>query len=361
MECKLCLQDPTSADTTYLFEALIEAAQKAVQWKGIFAFASKGAIDALVVDPVVQHYLGRAPLDLLVGIDAITNRPTLERLKELSAQHQNFRVNVFWNETSALFHPKASFFTYRDGKKRLIVGSGNLTPGGLREHFEAFTVLTAAPEEELDTTAWEQFFVRHAVSIREIDEAALKRAEQNKITRKPGERRPGEKVEPTPGALEKEAELSEPVASDSARVLIAQIPKAGGRWHQVHFNKEVIKSFFRVKPNSPQRVYFVAKSPGVDISTSEVHPCVYSNVNKNYKIELGARHGAPYPDVGVPIAIFVELQTRSFQYTLLFPGDNGYDEMLRMTQDLPSLGKGHRRVLTSAGELRKVWPTATVL
>lgn len=48
MDYEFHVQDPTSPDTVYLFEAIIDAAQGATELFGIFAFASLGGVRALV-------------------------------------------------------------------------------------------------------------------------------------------------------------------------------------------------------------------------------------------------------------------------------------------------------------------------
>ena len=61
----------------------------------------------------------------------------------------------------------------------MIVGSGNLTPGGLRQNIEAFSVMRAAVGETLDVSSWDRFLSEHADDLRAIDESALERAAQN--------------------------------------------------------------------------------------------------------------------------------------------------------------------------------------
>ena len=46
MDCEFHLQDPTSPDTVYLFEAIIEAAHEAESCTGLFAFASRAGVDS---------------------------------------------------------------------------------------------------------------------------------------------------------------------------------------------------------------------------------------------------------------------------------------------------------------------------
>ena len=184
MDIAFCFQDPTRTDTTYLYEAIVSAAEGAATWRGVYAFASRGAVDWLVDDPAVaQLVAGGGEVDLIVGLDAITNRRTLQRLQELEQLHQNFRPRVFGNDVVSLFHPKISDFTYSNGGRTLIIGSGNLTPGGLMNNIEAYTTIYTDRAEELDVSALDEFLHRHAESIKQIDDEALDRAGQNIISR----------------------------------------------------------------------------------------------------------------------------------------------------------------------------------
>ena len=358
MDCEFHLQDPTSPDTVYLFEAIIGASRGAATCTGMFAFASRAGVDSLIGDPETQHFLGESTMSLLVGIDAVTNRHTLERLQELEQEHERLSVQVFWNPTNALFHPKVARFEYPDGRRSMIVGSGNLTPGGLRQNFEAFSVIRAAPDESLDVSSWDRFLTDHAVDIRAIDEEALERAARNVMRgrRRDVEPEPGAPAEPAPAAPDVEL----PVGG-TERFLVARVPRAGSRWHQVHFNLDVIEQFFRVQHGTMQRVYLVECRQDGTFAEQEVRPCVYSQANKNLKIEVASHHGDPYPDAGPPIAVFRELHARSFAYMLLMPGEPGYAEMFALTETLPAVGHGLPRVITDSAVVSGAWATSPLI
>jgi hypothetical protein len=253
---------------------------------------------------------------LVVGLDAVTSRNALEYLAQVERDRPNLTVRVFWNETGGLFHPKMCHFRYGNGREVLILGSGNLTPGGLRENFEGYTILRSRAREPIDLRSWDRFLVNHAEDIRGIDEGALERAARNVVVGRGLRRRRPVEIEPELAGAAVEAAMEQGEAAAAAandRVLVARVPAAGGRWHQVHFNRDVIDQFFRVQPETTQRVYLVARHVDGAVGNQEVRRCVYSHTNKNYKIELGARREAEYPDNGVPIAVFRELQARSFE------------------------------------------------
>jgi HKD family nuclease len=353
-------QDPTDPETVYLFEALVEGFSESKTAMAIFAFASRDGVNSLLMDPAVKEFLGRGTFDLIVGLDAVTNRPTLERLQELQAEHDTLKVRVFWNRSTGLFHPKIAKFKKQDGCQSVVVGSGNFTPGGLKDNFEAYSVMRAGIHEALDLSSWDTFLDRQKDNIRPIDQEALERASRNVM--RGGGRRKRLDVEPDVTTEEpepSEEETSEEPGTESSRILIAQIPKAGGdygRWNQAHFNKAIMDQFFRAKPNSNQRLYLTERRRDGTWNSQEVRPVIYSTTNKNLKVELGARKGEKYPSKSPPIAVFRELQVRTFQYMILMPGEPGYRELLKLTASLPSVGKGLVRVLTNANAVKAAWP-----
>lgn len=360
MDYELHIQDPTSEKTVYLFEAILDACRKASSWQGVFAFASRSGAESLIGDPQIQKFLRKSRMSLLVGLDAVTTRQTLECLRELEEEHQYLDVRVFWNPTGALFHPKIARFEYPGGAQSIIVGSGNLTLGGLQQNFEAFSVIRTAANEPLDLSSWRYFSSEHASRFRSIDDEVLERAAQNRVS---VPRQRGSSLRPGAQTV---AEVGQHVGSISVvggtgRFLVAQVPRAGDRWHQIHFNKEVIQQFFRVRPNTTQRVYLVECGQGGSFGEQEIRPCVYSAANKNHKIEVASHHGKPYPEQGSPIVIYRELQVRSFAYMLLMPGDPGHAEMLNLTETLAGIGRGAARVITEITRIRDAWPACPLI
>ena len=362
MEYEFHVQDPTTPDTVYLFEAVIGAVRGATSFDGIFAFASRAGVDSLFGDPEIRSFLNGSTMSLLIGLDAITNRETLQRLRELEVEHADLQVRVFRNPTNALFHPKIARFEYADGSRSMIVGSGNLTPGGLRQNFEAFSVIRAGPSETMDSSSWDRFLADHADHLRPIDQDALDRAARNVA------RRPRRDIEPASGvsapiqsADGDSASEVEVVLGDTSRFLVARVPKAGNRWHQVHFNVPVIDQFFRVRPNTAQRVYLREYKQDGTLGHEGWHRCVYSDANKNLKIEIASHQGEAYPDAGPPIAVYRELHARSFAYMLLMPGDPGYDAMFELTETGTTVGPGARRVITDRDDIRNAWPTSPLI
>jgi len=357
-----CIQDPTHIGTTYLYEAILTAAREATKWRGLYAFATRDGVDHLIEDKIVHDLMnGGGEIDLVVGVDAVTDRATLERMQELEEHNTNFRPRVFWNESGGLFHPKVSDFGLANGGRIVIVGSGNLTPGGLMGNFEAYTVIKADRDDEIDIGALEEFLDRHVDGIRRIDEEVLNRAAANIIRPLAGARRgavPGRRrrTRARPGAAVARG------AAGFGRVLLAQVPGAGGRWAQVHFNAHVIEGYFRLNRLETERVYLTRVLADATRGEAEVRRCVFSaGSNRNYKIEVGAARHLGYPDDGRPLLIFRERQLRTYDYMLLMPGEDGYGPALALSNRLPSPGRGFPRPVTNLAELAGAWPDCPLL
>ena len=130
MDYRLHLQDPTAGTPTYLFEEVVAAASTATQGRALFAFASRDGVDALLEDPEIVGLLRRGTFELVVGVDAVTTRPALERLLQASRKYRSFRPLVFWNDTGRLFHPKMCFFA---GNRNAIEGALKSLSSVIRE------------------------------------------------------------------------------------------------------------------------------------------------------------------------------------------------------------------------------------
>ncbi len=359
MRYELQFQDPRVPSTRYFLEEILEELSQArtTEWYGVFAFATAGGIDLVLDDPAVRDFLARGRTQLIVGIDAITDPEALQRLRDATEAYPGFSARVFTRGAGGLFHPKVARFVRDDGSQVVIVGSANLTPGGLRGNVEAYSVAEFSPDEvpagALDS--WLAFETARAGDLMEITDDVLEQAAAN-VRERLVRRRRELRVEVTPEeALPPLEEVGEP----DDRVLVAEVPKASDRWSQVHFNQDVVRDFFRVRPNSPERL-FLAHLEGGTLVEEPPRPCVYSTRNKNLKIELAAIHGLNYPDQGRPIVVFREVGLRSFRYIVLMPDDPGHAEMRTLLATRPTVGRGLRRVITSRADVETAWPALPI-
>lgn len=127
----LVIQDPTNEQSTYLLESLLDAFRSAEKVAGAFAFASSTGVRLFTEDKAFHEVALQHPIDLVVGIDAVTNNRALDSLDAVARKYPSVKVRAFLNpRREALFHPKFCWTKNRTGG-HLIAGSGNLTEGGL--------------------------------------------------------------------------------------------------------------------------------------------------------------------------------------------------------------------------------------
>jgi hypothetical protein len=368
---ELRFQDPSSPETRYLDEEIIAQLldEDVTDIEAIFAFASVRGVLSLLRDVAFEEYLARGGhIRLLVGIDAVTDRGALLILQETERRFAPHLVaRVYKNRQPGLFHPKLLRTRRRDGSGLVLVGSGNLTPGGLRSNIEAYSIFRYEPTTAPNESEWERFLVEHDEEISEIDDEALERGARNAqriaaargAARRPRRRGRVEEPAATIAIEEEEVEfLSEVSAPPAAldRLLVAAVPGAGGRWHQVHFNVEAVRDYFRARPHTSDRVLLHRLEPGGLVVVEPPRAVVLSGVNRNHKIEFGAHAGADYPTAGRPILVLREIGLRSHTYVMLLPGDPGYIEMTQFLATNPSIGRGAPRVISTRAGVEAAWP-----
>jgi hypothetical protein len=330
----LHFQDPYFSDSYTLHEALIQSCSTSIQGKGAYAFATKSGIDILLKDSVFDSLLDRGEYSLIVGIDEITNLASLEALDLIRTARPNLTVKAFdHNNRGSLFHPKLSYFKNQDESGTLIVGSGNLTLGGLRRNREAFSLLQLTVDELLRIEQyWNAWLFQSNELLKDIDNAdVIRKATDNQYVRRTRIRRPDEEavVEVPVEGLDEIEILHQDGWQfyPDSEVLIAEIPRSGDRWKQANFDIDTFQNFFGATPgDNSQRILLRNINDDLTLSEIEVRPSV-SVVSQNYRFELDAASGLPYPNNGKPIGVFVKLTTRMFLYHLYMPDQPLYKEI----------------------------------
>jgi hypothetical protein len=230
----------------------------------------------------------------------------------------------------------------------LIVGSGNLTMGGLRSNWEAFVLLNLTGKARKDALAEIEDFLTsvtaHLLPI--ADPRVLERAGRNTGNER-SLRTPPAAAPPKPD-----------VSSSVDEVLVAEIPRAGDRWAQANFDLESYEGFFGAKAGSQRRISLHHVDASGALGDVESRPSV-EVASKNYRFELAAARGHSYPAGGPPIAVFLRLATGEFLYSLLMPGQAGYQELNELlTRTWRGRADRKRRVRFTADDLRAAWPTS---
>lgn len=343
------LQDPDSDSPTTL-ECLLEGCEKATSGGAIFAFASERGIAALFSDKVFRAFVSRSRFDLVVGLDSITNKASLKQLADESKRYPKLEARAFLhNRPRAIFHPKLAWFRSPDGVQA-IVGSGNLTPGGLYGNWEAFSRQSLGLHAaEKVAGQWAEWKDLHQTELRQVtDPEAIERAAQNT-----------QSVIAAPDADDIFADPPPP--SSDSDVLIAELPKASDRWAQANFNYDTFTSFFHLHPSTTRRVLLWSVTSDGKLGRAESRPSV-SVKSQNFRIELDAAHGLAYPNKGAPIVMFRRIGTRRFRYQLLMPNEADYGKAdTILSKRWSGAARLKRRITLSSNDLQKEWPDSHLL
>jgi len=131
-----------------LLSAILPAIEEAEEVRIAVAFISTGGI-ALIGSALKQCLDRGGYAEFLVGLDLSTTEPqALWRLYELSQSHTGVEMYCYTDlGPSVVYHPK--LYIMNAGEETTIVlGSSNLTGGGLRRNLEVNAVIRAHIQEE---------------------------------------------------------------------------------------------------------------------------------------------------------------------------------------------------------------------
>lgn len=233
-----------------------------------------------------------------------------------------------------LFHPKACLFEDLEGTGSLIMGSGNLTLGGLRKNREFFSKVELSEVELLKMKKyWLAWLAESENKLKPLDnEEVMRRAENNIYVRRAKIPREESKIIVKSEANSK-SENTENKINDGwtygldNQVLFAEIPRSGDRWKQANFDIDTFTNFFGATlGDNSQRVLLRSIDGDKQISSIEIRPSV-SVKSQNYRFELDAASGLLYPSEGRPLGIFIKITTRMFLYCIIMPSHSLYFEI----------------------------------
>jgi len=132
-----------------LLTAILPAVEKAEDARIAVAFVSRGGVD--LIDPALQQCLGRnGSVEFLVGLDFSTTEPqALWKLYEFTQRYASARMYCHADlGPSVVYHPK--LYVLKEGEEAIIiVGSSNLTEGGLERNLEVNVLIRASVREEI--------------------------------------------------------------------------------------------------------------------------------------------------------------------------------------------------------------------
>lgn len=356
----LYIQDLEFSKSYSTHEALINSCSTSVRGYGAYAFASSSGVDILFNDKEFDAMLERGTYSMIVGIDEITNEKCLDRLCEIRNAKPNFNVQAFSHKShGSLFHPKVSFFRNENEEGSLIIGSGNLTLGGLRKNREAFGLIDLSNDELIRMECyWNAWLAESSDNLKDIDDdEVVEKAKENVYKRKASKKKGEEELVPQ---AEETNEIENSIAegwsfTEGSKILLAEIPKSGDRWKQANFDIGTFQNFFGATPgNNSQRVLLRSLNEDSSMSPIEVRPSV-SVKSQNYRFELDAASGLLYPTNGKPIGIFIQVTTRMFLYCLFMPNHALYDEISDwMSTNWTGRADRMKRIVATSAELDKI-------
>ena len=102
-----------------------------------FALITNGGLD-LIKNEIEQLLKRGGNLRFLVGVDMPSDPQAIGWLINLQKSHSNmFKLKIFQSGRKKFFHPKIGIFTHSNSKRSVILGSSNLTSGGMGNNLEA--------------------------------------------------------------------------------------------------------------------------------------------------------------------------------------------------------------------------------
>lgn len=322
---KIVMQDGHS-DSGYLLEEMLLAAKDAVSGGGVFAWTTVAGATAFLNDDSTQQLLKHGNFDLVIGLDQVTDANAVTFLRAQQERYSGLHVRAFLHGENRLFHPKASWFT-REGLTTLILGSGNLTIGGLRRNWEAFVVQevgdSGTAEGLHEISDW--LSSRGDLLIPITDSSVLEAASRN--------------TGKEPRNVQKASKKRESVPSEEVTevVLVAEIPRSGPRWGQANFPRATYEGFFGAAVGSQRRAIFYHVDDHGRVGEVEIRPSV-EVASQNYRFELSAAKGITYPADGRPIGVFRRVSAGVFLYSLELPGSERYALLVRLMTSQPDYG-----------------------
>lgn len=314
-----------------------------------FAFATARGIGLLFDDPSVQANLKFATLQMIIGMDAITDTRSVIRFSQLCSDLKNVSVRFFLPSSGGIFHPKVSWVKIGDSGV-VITGSGNLTRGGLETNFEAFSVISidASQLATIEDT-WNGFLAGNDKFLFELDSEEVKNAaEQNRKVNKAIK-----KAKKDVGIVESEHDVPE----DSKTIFIQELTEGrGGRQRDV--GTWAAKNYF--EKDSDIYLTYVDSHGNQSFETAKK---VTSKGSKNYAIDLDASKGVKESGGNLPIVVFLRTAPCAYLYHILDPQSADYKYVYSyLEKEGVKKSKAFRmeKIITPA-ELLDFWPSAPFL
>lgn len=373
----LNIQDPEYDNSVTLLDSILNCCQNAVSGGGAYAFVSADGVSILMNDPIFDSFLTRGHFHLIIGMDDITNINTLTQLTSIINRHPNLHVKALLHNTlRSTFHPKFCWFDC-ENCGYTIIGSGNLTQKGMQSNREAFELKEVSIHElNIIKETWDNWLQSINHYLFPIDDRQiLQRANEN-LTRMreihaiERQRVPlRTQTDTTTNIVEEQEhtniytdEIGAWEYNNTARVLLAEIPRGGSRWNQANFDQNTFETYFESRAggrNQQSLILRLVKQNG-NLGKIMVRPPV-SVRSHNYRVELQISPDMQYPRTGYVLGTFVKLASRTFIYSLIFPDNVEYNNLENyLNQRRSRRGSLVRHEITPQ-QLLELAPTLSIL
>lgn len=388
-----------------LGELLIEHLHREPAWRtfnAAVAFVKQSGVRQLV-EPIRNHVSQGGDVRISVGIDVGgTSSEGLNML--LDAVGAGGTIWVFHNDNPSTFHPKVYLFK-SDDTAVVVVGSGNLSEGGLFTNYEACLAVELDLRQENDMNYLREIrrLLEHYADpenplCKRLDRELVSRLVEagyvfsETRARDDAEEQPGGRVRQPTGPRENlfgrapvrgappvtsistgrgerqpggqrqahiPQETGAEIAQDSSPVLMRYIVKAIGRDSQAHFTKATVERYFGLRPGDGKSISIQWVQPGQVPGHLESRKLVYSQSNKNPKIEMDGLKGripSNYPADGRAILIVRRVEQGQYRYLVLLPNDPGYADINAHLSRVPRHRQALQEDVVTLNRLLEIWP-----
>lgn len=401
MKSKIIGQGYNLVENTSAAKELIELfnSDKYNKFTCLVAFASYGGITALT--PYIMRAKNNGVnIKIILGVDQkCTSKEALEEV--LSWDVDSF---IYYTLNTNIFHPKVYLFENSD-YYTLIVGSNNLTEGGLVRNVECSLLVQDMQGTSVHCafySYWKGILNSTEENIYSITQELIDKLYEDKIIPSDSERAQlsaekraivssGDKnlsffkksgIQKNPDGFEpnhlrrhiktkkmgqpsdttKPAEEIETPLEIGEEVLIAEIG-GGPRWKQVNFPINIFEEFFGAERGNND--YWISiMNIAQDGSLGEVEKRQAVSVkSRNYRFEIHCKETkGKYPGDDVrPIVIFVKLDSDEFLYQVLLSEHDAYEKVKEyLYRETKNKARELKRAIVHVEALHALYPKLIV-
>ena len=331
--------------------------EEVIEFRIIVAFATLDGLYNLGTfeDQPLYNFISKSQnrFECLVGVDSVTTPFALKEILRLEKEASSgFEARIFSTSERKLFHPKIYMFKKSDGSFTIIIGSSNLTEGGLFKNIEASVMIEDMTEEESNVfhNLWKNVWNHKdtsALTLEAIEKATV-RYKSERRNRLKGTTNVETSFEENEGAQQ----------IDPKQVLVRFVPLAGARTSQVHFTKDIIEKFFNISLDKGSKISLQEVDKDGNPHEAESRKLVYAKRNKNPKIEMNGVKRISSDKLSAenrPIVVIQRNGEDSYRYVVLLEGDVGYDPMANALDKLPRIGKSLPYWITDVNSIVMEW------